>query len=111
MSRAERRRAERVSGKGEKIYTLTQSQVDDLVMKRVTELMPSITEDALLTMVYNSVMVIEGHFSELMPRAGRIDKYVRLLEFQLECFAERYVTTKDMRQYLLDKYDLEVKLK
>lgn len=110
MSRAERRRADRISGKGEKVYTLTQSQIDEMVIQRVTQEMPRVTEEALVTMIYNSIMVIEGHFGELMRKEGRVERYVKLLEGQLECFAERYVTTKDMRLYLMENYDLEVKI-
>lgn len=111
MTRAERRRADRISGKGEKTYTLTQTQIDEMVIQKITREMPRITEEALVTMIYNSVMVIEGHFGELMRREGRVERYVNLLEAQLACFAERYVTTKDMRKYLMDEYDLEVKLR
>lgn len=110
MSRAERRRADRISGKGEKIYTLTQSQIDEMVIQRVTQEMPRVTEEALVTMIYNSIMVIEGHFGELMRKDTRVQKYVDLLQFQMECFGDRAVTSEDMRRYLKETYDLEVKL-
>lgn len=107
MNRTERRR---INAKPEPTYLMKKSQIDAMVERRVWEMMPKVTEEALLTMIYNSVMVIEGHFGELMKRDGRVQKYVELLQFQTACFADRMVTAEDMRKYLKDTYDIEVEL-
>ena len=107
MNRSERRR---LGLKKERTMTVTESQLNDIIAQRLREEMPRVTEEALLTMVYNSIMVIEGHFGELMRKDGRVERYAHLLEFQLECFADRHVTGQDMRDYLKEVYDIEVKL-
>lgn len=108
MNRTERRRIN--TAKPEPTYLMKKSQIDAIVERRVREMMPEITEQALLTMVYNSILVIEGHFGELMKKDTRVQKYVDLLQFQMECFGDRAVTSEDMRRYLKEQYDLEVKL-
>ena len=40
----------------------------------------------------------------------RVQKYVDLLQFQMECFGDRAVTSEDLRRYLKETYDLEAKL-
>lgn len=107
MNRTARRR---IKAAPEPTYMMKKSQIDAMVERRVREMMPEITEQALLTMVYNSILVIEGHFGELMRKDTRVQKYVDLLQFQMECFGDRAVTSEDMRRYLKETYDLEVKL-
>lgn len=108
MNRHERRRT---GSPYEPTYCVKKSQLDAMVERRVREMMPKITEEALLTMIYNSVMVIEGHFGELMRKEGRVQKYVELLQFQTSCFADLMVSADDMRKYLKDTYDIEVELR
>lgn len=110
MNRMERRRVIRRTVKPEAKYMVTESQLENMIMTRIRKMMPEITEQALLTMVYNSILVIEGHFGELMKKDTRVQKYVDLLQFQMECFGDRAVTGEDMRRYLKETYDLEVKL-
>lgn len=109
MNRQQRRRFSRTQ-KPERTYTVTESQLAEMVAQKFRDEMPRVTEEALLTMIYNSVMVIEGHFGELMRKDGRVNRYVELLQFQLDCFADRMVTSEDMRNYLRENYDLEVEL-
>lgn len=109
MNRTERRRSN--TAKTEPTYLMKKSQIDAMVERRVREMIPKVTEEALMTMIYNSVMVIEGHFGELMKKDGRVQKYVELLQFQTSCFADRMVTADDMRKYLKDTYDIEVELR
>ena len=119
MSRAERRRAERETGKAavkEPAYNLTQSQIDAMIETRIKELIPELTEKALLTMLCNGALVIDGHFGELNPLKdkqgrNRIQRWFDLIQFQIECFAEQYVTGEDMRKFLKEKYDVEVNIK
>lgn len=116
MNRAERRRLQREGYKAEKeaVLRVKASDVEKAIQNRLHEQMPSVTDDALTIMLYNSIMVLEGHLEELREiedMKDAIQMYARMLQFQVECFAERRISWKDMRTYLKDEYDIEMHLK
>lgn len=116
MNRAERRRLQREGYRAEKeaVIQVKASDLEKAIATRLHEKMPTVTEDAVTIMLYNSILVLEGHLDELRemddPKEA-IQEYARMLQLQIECFADRMVTWQDMRTYLKDEYDIEMHLK
>lgn len=107
MSRADRRREQRDKEKPEKIYHLTEAQIRQIRMQGIKDA----EKVAFILMAYNPIMVIEGHFGELMKKEGRIDRFVELLMEQYQCFEGGYVTIQDMKDYLYETYGLTIEYK
>ena len=116
MNRAERRRLERqgIKADREAVLRVKASDVEKAIQNRLHEQMPSVTDDALTIMLYNSIMVLEGHLEELREiedMKDAIQMYAKMLQFQVECFAERRISWKDMKSYLKDEYDIDLRIK
>lgn len=107
MSRADRRREQRDKEKSEKLYQLTEAQIRNIRLQGVKDA----EKVAFVLMAYNPIMVLEGHFGELMKKEGRIERFIELLMNQYACFEDGYVTIQDMKDYLYEKYGLTIEFK
>lgn len=84
-------------------YNLTIDQIEQ--MKK--EAAKSAVATAYKLLMYNAIMVIEGHFSELIRKEvdgkNRIMRFVEMLVFQFECWDEDYISIRDMQKYIKDE--------
>ena len=109
MTRAERRRTARASDKRESVFFLTNERLADIKQKAEERGF----QKAVAALIYAPIMVIEGHFPELMRKEvdgkSRVERFADMLYLQLRCVQDQDVSVEDLRKYLKEQYGIEIK--
>lgn len=98
MNRAERRRLERESGKAQKVYTLTQSQIDTIKKQAVKEAV----DIGFTLMLAIPVMILHDKYW-VKTASKKLPKFVDQCLDLYDSYDKGYVSLEDLRQVLWDE--------
>ena len=110
MNRAERRALKKngYNEQGQKVYKLTQSQLDDMIIKAITlkrqEILEQVTSKVTNTFMLFCLDVLHSRFKFGSMRLKRFKYYMDELS---DLVMEDYLTTDDVLEALNEEVDLE----
>lgn len=110
MNRADRRKMKKsgYNEQGQKVYKLTQKQLDDIVIKAIAmkrqELVEQVTSTVTNTFLLFCLDVLHYKFGFGQMKLKRFKYYMDELS---ECVSEEYENIEELRQNLSEKIDLE----
>lgn len=103
MNRAERRRLEREQGKAQKVYTLTQAQIDAMKQEAVSEAV----DTAFLLMLSIPVMILHDKYW-VKTASKKLPKFVDQCLDLWDSYNKGYVELEDLKATLWEEGGVKI---